>query len=453
MKNILILGAGRSATSLIEYLLDQSVNHDWQLRVGEVNLKLAEECLQGHPRGEAFLFDIKDEQQCDKEIGAADLVISMLPARFHITVANACAKHAVDLLTASYLTDDIKSLNKSFKENGKTLVMECGLDPGIDHMSGMRVLNQIKEQGFKLTGFETFTGGLLAPNTDDNPWQYKFTWNPRNVVLAGQGIVKFIQEGKMKFIPYHRLFRRYEMIHIPGYGYFEGYANRDSLKYLDVYGLEGIGTLYRGTLRRPGFCKAWNVFVQLGATDDSYVMSDISDMTHREFINSFLYYNPHDSVELKLAHYLSIDLEAEIMYRLRWLGIFDNKKVGLDSGSPAQILEHILKKKWTLEEDEKDMIVMWHKFDFLDGEKKRQIQSHMVLEGKDSRNTAMSLTVGLPLGIAAKMLLTGEINTKGVLTPTEKALYDPILDELESFDVKFVEKEVDPQKTQTVPLS
>jgi len=451
MKKVLILGAGRSASSLIEYLLDESSSNDWKVRVCEYNLELAKDSLKDQPNGEAISFDINDSNQRIDELGKADLVISMLPAKFHQLAAETCANLGVHMLTASYVTEEIKALDDQFKAKNKVLIMECGLDPGIDHMSGMKVIDKIKENGHKLTGFETFAGGLLAPNTDDNPWQYKFTWNPRNVVLAGQGIVKFIQEGKLKYIPYHRLFRRYEMIHIPGYGYFEGYANRDSLKYLDVYGLHGIKTLYRGTLRRPGFCKAWNVFVQLGATDDSYEVDGVGQMTHREFINSFLYYNPHDSVELKLAHYLNIDLEAEIMYRLKWLGIFDDEPIGVRKGTPAQILEHILKKKWTLNTDEKDMIVMWHKFDFLDGNNHRQIQSHMVLEGKNSRNTAMSLTVGLPLGIAAKMILNGEIENAGIITPARKELYEPILRELEKFDVRFVENEVDPSITQTIP--
>jgi len=453
MKKILILGAGRSATSLIEYLLNESTSNDWKIRVCEFNLSLAEEAINGHPNATAVAFNITDDNQRRQEIGNADLVISMLPARFHALAVETCAELGVDTLTASYVTDEIKQLDQAFKDKNKVLIMECGLDPGIDHMSGMRVLDQIRNDGHELTGFETFTGGLLAPNNHDNPWEYKFTWNPKNVVLAGQGIVKFIQNGKLKYIPYHRLFRRYEMIHIPDYGYFEGYANRDSLKYLDVYGLHGIKTLYRGTLRKSGFCKAWNVFIQLGATDDSYQIEDVSHMTHREFINSFLYYNPHDSIELKLAHYLRIDLGAEVMHRLKWLGIFDDEPIGLDKGTPAQILEHILKKKWTLDPNEKDMIVMWHKFDFIDNGKKRQIQSHMVLEGQDSKNTSMSLTVGLPLGIATKMVLNGQVKSTGILIPTSPELYNPILKELEMFNIKFVEKEVDPKESQTVPLS
>ncbi len=453
MKTILILGAGRSATSLIDYLLDQSTDLQWSIRVCEANISLAEESIKGHQNGEAVPFDINDDSQRSTEIGGADIVISMLPARFHYLAAKTCAELGINMLTASYITDEIQALDKEFRSKGKLLIMECGLDPGIDHMSGMRVLDRIKRDGHQLKGFETFTGGLLAPNGDDNPWQYKFTWNPRNVVLAGQGIVKFIQMGKFKYIPYSRLFRRYEMIHIPEYGYFEGYANRDSLQYLDVYNLRGIETLYRGTLRRPGFCKSWNVFIQLGATDDSYQMDGVDKMTHREFINSFLYYNPNDSIELKLAHYLNIELEAEVMHRLKWLGIFENELVGLKEGTPAQILEHILKKKWTLRPDEKDMIVMWHKFDFLDGQKHRQIQSHMVIEGKNSRNTAMSLTVGLPLGIATKMVLTGAIKSSGVQIPIKNEIYNPILNELEKSGITFSEIETDPKLAQSVSMS
>jgi len=291
---------------------------------------------------------------------------------------------------------------------------------------------------------------LIETNlNDDNPWQYKFTWNPRNVVLAGQGYVKFIQHGRYKYIPYQRLFRRTEVIHIPGYGYFEGYANRDSLKYLDVYNLRGIDTLYRGTLRRPGFCKAWDVFVQLGATDDSYELENVSEMTHREFTNTFLYYNPTDSVELKLAHYLNLGMESDEMYKMTWLGMFSDEPVGLEKGTPAQILEHILMKKWALEENDKDMIVMWHKFNYIDAEGIEQEEhATMVSIGDDDVNTAMSKTVGLPIGIATKLILEGKINMPGVHIPIKKEIYAPILAELKEFGLDFNEVKID-QKDMT----
>ncbi|MEM8892553.1 MAG: saccharopine dehydrogenase C-terminal domain-containing protein, partial [Bacteroidota bacterium] len=337
-----------------------------------------------------------------------------------------------------------REMDKEAREKGLLFLMECGLDPGIDHMSAMRVMDQIRAKNLELKGFETFTGGLIAPeSTLDNPWEYKFTWNPRNVVLAGQGIVKFIQEGRYKYFPYHRLFRRIEMLHVPEYGYFEGYANRDSLKYLDVYKLRGINTLYRGTLRRPGFCKAWDIFVQLGATDDKYEMEGVDKMTHRQFINSFLSYDPHNSVELKLAHYMGLDLDGEEMFKLKWLGLFQEELIGLEKGTPAQILEHILKKSWSLKEEDKDMIVMLHLFDFIDQGKKRRVQSHMVVKGDDSLNTAMAKTVGLPMAIAAKQLLIGNMKAEGVQIPVIPEIYNPILDELSLLGIDFVEREVE----------
>lgn len=443
MKHILVLGAGRSSSSLIDFLLEHSGANDWKIVVGDLDEQLAKEKIGGHANGSGVSFDIFDEASREKIIKEQDLVISMLPASFHIHVARVCADHGVNMLTASYQTEDIKALEGVFQSNNAGLIMEMGLDPGIDHMSAMQVLDRIRDAGSTLRVFETFTGGLLAPSNDDNPWQYKFTWNPRNVVMAGQGNVKFIQEGRYKYIPYSKLFRRTEVIHIPDYGYFEGYANRDSLKYLDSYKLHGIKTLYRGTLRRPGFCKAWDIFVQLGATDDTYNMEEVASMTHRQFINSFLSYNPHDSVELKLAHYLNLDLESEEMFKLKWLGIFDDEPVGLEKGSPAQILEHILKKKWTVAPEEKDMIVMWHKFEYYEGSELKKLQSSMAIEGSDSINTAMSKTVGLPLAVTAKLILQGKIAPKGVHIPTERWIYEPVLRELETYGITFTESPLD----------
>ncbi len=441
MQKILVLGAGRSASTLIHFLLTQAEENNWFVTVGDLNEEVAKAKVAGYKFCKGIAFDIKSAGAA-QAVSEQDLVISMLPASLHYGVARACAEHGINMLTASYVTPEIKALAPLFEKNGAALVMEMGLDPGIDHMSAMKVLDRIREQGHELLSFETFTGGLLAPTQDDNPWEYKFTWNPRNVVMAGQGNVKFIQQGTYKYIPYQRLFRRTEIIHIPEHGYFEGYANRDSLKYLDAYKLQGIKTLYRGTLRRPGFCKAWDVFVQLGATDDSYEMENVSSMTHRQFINSFLSYNPHDSVELKLAHYMNLELDSEIMYKLKWLDVFTDELVGLEKGTPAQVLEHILKKKWTIQANDKDMIVMWHKFNFVEGNEEKEIQSHMVLTGTDAVQTAMSKTVGLPLAVTAKLILNGRLNLKGVKIPTEKEIYEPVLKELETYGVNFVERDM-----------
>ncbi|GHE61577.1 MULTISPECIES: saccharopine dehydrogenase family protein [Roseivirga] len=444
MEKILILGAGRSSNSLISYLLDHAKERNWQLTIADYALQLAEDKARGHERAKAVALDITNDQERKGLVKEHDFVVSMLPAKFHPVVAEDCLQLEKHLFTASYVSPDMKAMDDQARSKGLLFLNECGLDPGIDHMSAMKVIDHIREEkGLELRAFESFTGGLLAPDpTDDNPWQYGFTWNPRNVVLAGQGTVKFIQEGRYKFIPYHKLFRRIEMIHIPGYGYFEGYANRDSLMYLDVYNLRGIKTLYRGTLRRPGFCKAWDVFVQLGATDDSYLMEGVEGMTHRQFINSFLSFNPKDSVELKLAHYLGLDLEGPEMHKLQWLGMFDEEPVGLMKGTPAQILEHILKKKWTIGPDKKDQIVMWHLFDYEEEGVTKRIRSAMVATGENARETAMSKTVGLPLAIAIRLFSEGKIESRGVQVPISKEFYAPILDELDSLGFQFIEEEV-----------
>jgi len=321
---------------------------------------------------------------------------------------------------------------------------EIGVDPGLDHMSAMKVINEIRSKGGKVILFESFTGGLVAPESDNNLWNYKFTWNPRNVVVAGQGgAAKFLQEGKYKYIPYHKLFRRTELLHVNGHGKFEAYANRDSLKYKNEYGFGDILTLYRGTIRRVGFSRAWNIFVQLGMTDDSYTIEDSENMTYRDFTNSFLSYHPNDSVELKLRHYLKIDQDDIIWEKLLELNIFDpRKKVGLKNATPAQILEKILKDKWTLQPDEKDMIVMQHLFGYLLDGKKHQIESSMVCLGEDKTYTAMAKTVGLPVAIATLHILNGTIKTPGVQIPISKEVYTPILEELEENGIKFTEKNV-----------
>ncbi|MEN8185841.1 MAG: saccharopine dehydrogenase C-terminal domain-containing protein [Bacteroidota bacterium] len=445
MRKILIIGAGRSASSLVKYLLDKSDKENLEVRIADISIESAQKLAGGHSNGKAIALDIFNEKARKEEVSNADIVISMLPARFHMEVAKDCVEFGKHLVTASYISDELKALDKEVKSKGLIFMNEIGLDPGIDHMSAMQVIDRIKDQGGKMILFESFTGGLVAPESDDNLWNYKFTWNPRNVVVAGQGgVAKFIQEGQYKYIPYNKLFRRTEFLEIEDYGRFEGLANRDSLKYREIYGLEDILTLYRGTIRRVGYSRAWNIFVQLGMTDDSYVMEGSEDMSYRDFTNSFLPYNPHDSVELKLRHCLKIDQDDIIWDKLLELDIFNaDKKVGLKDATPAQILQKILEDKWTLDEDDKDMIVMYHKFGYeINGEKK-QIESNMVVIGDDQVYTAMAKTVGLPVAIATLKILNGEISTPGVQLPITKEVYDPILKELEEYGVNFKEKEVE----------
>ncbi|MBL6593695.1 MAG: saccharopine dehydrogenase NADP-binding domain-containing protein [Flavobacteriales bacterium] len=442
MKKILVIGSGRSSTSLIKYLLDNSDLEKWTVTVVDFNLKLAESKIGNHPNGFSYQLDANDDVIRKEYIKSSDVVISMLPAHMHFKVLKDSVDCGVHVITPSYITDEIKTLNENALKNKVLVLNELGLDPGIDHMSAKKLIDQVKAKGGDVKGFESYTGGLVAPESDDNPWNYKFTWNPRNVVLAGQGgSAKFIKEGKYKYIPYHKLFRRTEIIDVPGYGKFEGYPNRDSLKYRSIYELDDISTMYRGTLRKVGFCRAWNIFVQLGATDDSYIVEGSENMTNREFINSFLKFNTYDSVELKLRHYLRIEQDDYMWEKLVWLGIFEDKKIGLKDASPAQILQKILQEKWTLSPQDKDMIVMWHRVTYTLDKIEKELISHMAYIGKDSNITAMSDTVGLPLGIATKMLLNGSIKTRGVVLPLDKQIYDPILKELKQYGIDFLEHE------------
>lgn len=443
MKNILILGAGLSASSMIQYLLDQAAKHDWQIAVGDVSLETAQKKVVGNPRGRAFRFDVSDESLLASEMGKCDLVVSMLPARFHPIVAAEALKQSKFMATASYISPEMKAMDAEVKSKGLLFINEIGVDPGIDHMSAMKVIDEIRAMGGKMLEFTSSTGGLVAPVSDNNPWNYKFSWNPRNVVLAGQGVSKFLEKGQYKFIPYHKLYSRIQTASVPGLGDFEIYANRDSLKYRESYGLQDIKTMFRGTMRRPGYCKGWDVFVQLGMTDDTYQLEGVEKMTWRDFINTFLPYDEKLSVEEKVCAATGISMDSETMQRLKWLGIFETTPVGMEEGSPAQVLQKILEEKWVLGPDDKDLIVMQHGFTYeLKGVVKHK-RSTLVVTGKDQVHTAMAITVGIPLAIGVKMMMLGETKLKGVHMPVLPELYKPILKELEEYGVKFIEEDLD----------
>ena len=444
IRTILVIGAGKSTSQLVNYLLNKADTENLEVIVGDISIENAQKLVGNHPKGKALALDVFNKEQRAEAIKNATIVISMLPARFHIEVARDCVTYNKSMVTASYISEEMEALDEAVKEKGLVFMNEIGLDPGIDHMSAMQVIDRIRDNGGKLVLFESFTGGLVAPESDTNLWNYKFTWNPRNVVLAGQGgAAEFIQEGAYKYIPYQRLFRRTEFLEIEGYGRFEGYANRNSLKYRSIYGLDDIKTLFRGTIRRVGFSKAWHIFVMMGMTDDSYTLQGTEDMSYRGFLNLFLPYSPTDSVELKLRHYLKIDQDDLLWDKLVELDVFNpDKKIGLKNATPAKCLQRILEDKWTLEPEDKDMIVMYHKFGYeLNGEQK-QIDATMVNIGNDQVETAMARTVGLPVAMATLRILNGDITTPGVQLPIRKEVYTPILKELEEYGITFKEYEV-----------
>ena len=440
MKKILIIGAGFSTHVLIEYLLKHADANDWNIVVADIDEQNAQKIIGSNARGKAIKFDINDEKQREAEIRNSDIVVSMLPARFHILPAKTCLKFGVNMTTASYVSPQMADLDSQAREKGIIFLNEIGLDPGIDHMSAMQIIENLKNQNAEILSFRSFTGGLVAPKYDNNPWNYKFTWNPRNVVVAGQGTAKFLYNGKLKYVPYHKLFERTEKFNVLDYGEFDGYPNRDSLQYRKIYGLDSVKTMIRGTLRRPGYAQTWNIFVQLGLTDDSFSIENSEEMTYREFVNSFLPYHPTKKVEEKLADYLNIALDDYKMYRLRWLGIFGDTKIGLKNATPAQILQKILVEKWSLDPEDKDLIVMQHSFGYKVNAKEYLLKSSMAVEGTDTIHTAMAITVGTPLAIATKLILQGKIKLNGVHIPNLAEIYNPIMQELRTQGIKFSEE-------------
>lgn len=295
-----------------------------------------------------------------------------------------------------------------------------------------------------MEAFESYCGGLVAPESDDNPWGYKFSWNPRNVILAGQGgSAKYIRDGVTKYIPYHKLFQQTVRVEVPGFGAFDGYANRDSLKYRSHYGIDGIPTLLRGTLRKAGYCAAWDAFVQLGCTDDGFAMELDEHATWTDYLEAFLPHDPARDTRANLAHYLGLDPHGAVMAKLDWLGLFGNGRIGVTGRSPAATLQHLLEQKWKLGADDKDLVVMWHRFRYTVEGQHQEVHASLAVTGQDRVHTAMARTVGLPIAMACKLVLNQHIQETGVLLPLKAYIYDPILDELEKHGVRFVETEVE----------
>ncbi|MDN3204945.1 saccharopine dehydrogenase C-terminal domain-containing protein [Algoriphagus sediminis] len=439
MNTILLLGSGKSSTYLIDFLADTAKAKNRKLILADLDLESAQSKLKARPNTVAVKVDLKDENSLEELVDKSSVVISMLPAFLHPVIAKIALKKKKHFFSASYESPEMKEMAEEIKKSNLFFLNECGLDPGIDHMSAMKIINESKENGETLRSFKSFCGGLLTPEFENNPWKYKFTWNPRNVVLAGQGTSRYIEQGRLKFVPYHKLFTRIDLFEFDEIGEYEGYPNRDSLSYRKVYGLEDIPTMRRGTLRRVGFTKAWDVFVQLGLTEDHYEVNLPEDFTLRDFFNTFLPYHPDRTVEEKLGDAFP-SLDFPTFEKIQWLGLFSTDPVPMRQGSPAQILQKILEKSWTLNPEDRDMIVMQHKFEIETLNGTKEVVSSLVCKGEDSVHTAMAKTVGLPLALAVDKYLDGEISLTGLHIPVIPEIYHPILDALEKFGIEFKEK-------------
>ncbi|WP_297336171.1 saccharopine dehydrogenase C-terminal domain-containing protein [Algoriphagus sp.] len=439
MHRILIIGAGKSATYLIDFLADTCSTKDRSLTLVDLNPELAEKRLKSRKNTFAKKLNMEDSENRRRLIRESDVVISMLPALLHPRIAQDCLDLGKHFFSASYESRELRAMRSEIEKKGLLFLNECGLDPGIDHMSAMKIIDEVKTTGEEIISFKSFTGGLLAPESEDNPWKYKFTWNPRNVVLAGKGLSCYVEQSQLKYVPYHQLFRRIEKIHVDGVGHFDGYPNRDSLEYREIYGLKGIPTLLRGTLRREGFCKAWDIFIQLGMTDESLSLSLDQNSSLREFLNSFLPFDPNRTVEEKLSALIP-DMDYETFEKIQWLGFFSDRKLPKTKGTPAEILQAILEIDWALDQRDRDMIVMQHLFELKSQSGIRKLTSSLVCIGENSAYTAMAKTVGLPLALAVDLFLDGKIQSKGLQLPVLPEIYVPILQQLEKEGIVFTEK-------------
>jgi saccharopine dehydrogenase-like NADP-dependent oxidoreductase len=443
MRHILILGAGRSASALVRYLITHAAAQDWRITVADRETGPAQRLIgDGTAVATALALDATDAAARSAAIARHDLVISMLPAFMHMDVLRDCLRLRKHVITPSYVPEDLLKMQADVAAAGLVVLNEMGLDPGIDHMSAMRIIHRIQAEGGRITAFESHTGGLVAPACDDNPWGYKFSWNPRNVVLAGQGgAARYVRDGVTRYTPYHQLFRRTDQVHVEGYGSFDAYANRDSLKYRAIYGLEGIPTLLRGTLRKAGYCAAWNVLVQLGCTDDGYTLELAPDATWSDYTEAFLPPGTGDQRE-RMARVLGLDAKGPELERIAWLGLFSRERIGFTGRSPAATLQQLLEQRWVLGASDRDMVVMWHRFVWEQEGRTRELHASLVVEGADPVDTAMARTVGLPIAMACPLVLNDRIRERGVLLPVIPAIYDPLLDELETQGVVFRETEV-----------
>jgi len=441
MNSILIIGAGRSSGVLINYVLEHAKEKGWFVTVADIDPQRAEQKVNNHPNGRPAWLDVMKANDRRDMISRADIVVSLVPAHLHLEIAHECIRLNKHLITSAYVSKELYRLGDEARDRELMFMGAMGLDPGVDHMSAMRVIEDLKAQGAKINSYKLYSGGLVASENDDNPWHYKLTWNPRNVVLAGQGTAQYLDKGKWKYIPYNRLFQEYQVIDVPGLGEYEAFLNRDTMLYHETYGLKGIPDIIRGTIRHRGFCDAWDALIKIGLTDGDFPILGSGTLTYHAMMEAYI--PPHltaGSVKERIAQYIGEESNSPIMRKLEWLGLFRKKKINLPDATPALILEKLLRKKWKLNRDEKDMVIIFHDFEYTLKGKKHRRTSTMVLKGDNDQQTAMAKLVGLPMGIFVRLLMEDKINSKGVQIPVMREFYEPVLAELATYGIKFREE-------------
>ena len=435
-KKVLILGAGLVSKPHVEYLLNQP---DFLVTVASRTVSKAEKLVNGHERGKAIALNVKNDEKLSKLISEHDLAVSLLPYTFHPKVAKECIKHKKHMVTTSYVSEEMKSLHEDAKKAGVMLLNEIGVDPGIDHMSAMKIIDNVKVNNGKIISFRSYCGGLPAPEANTNPWGYKFSWSPRGVIKAGKNPARFLEDREIVNIPGPELFAHHWEIDIPEFGKLEAYPNRDSVPYKEIYHIEDTDTMFRGTLRYPGWCKTMKLLVDLGMMDDEKEY-DLSGLSYADFMRKLVTVDKHNNIKNDLAEQWNLDTDADPIHRLDWLGMLGDEQIGLDSGTAMDVFCKILLEKLEYKPGERDMLVMHHEFVAEFTNKKQHITSTMIDFGIPNGDSSMSRTVGLPAAIGVKMILNGIINETGVHIPVKPEIYMPVLEELEKMGITFEER-------------
>ena len=436
MKRILVLGAGMISKPLVRYLLDQP---DYHVKMASRTVSKAEKIIDSHKRGEAETLNVSDDVQLEKLVSESDVTVSLLPYTYHVKVAKLCIKHKKHLVTTSYVSDEMHKLDDKAKDAGVLLLNESGLDPGIDHMSAMRVIHDVENKEGKIVSFRSTTGALPSHEANTNPFGYKFSWAPRGVLLASRNPSKWLQDGKELSYPGEQLFENYILQDVPGIGTFENYPNRNSVPYKDIYGLKDADTVYRGTFRMTGWCETMRKIVALGwLTEES--PEKFCGKTYSDLTRYLIGVGEDENLPKATAAFLGLEVYSTVIKRLEWLGLFGNEPLPKDKDNPLDYLNVLTLKKMSLDEKERDMIVMHHEFVAEYPSKKEYITSTLLDYGILNGDSAVARTVALPAAIAVKMILEGKIDITGTHIPVIPEIYNPILDELEEMDIKFDEK-------------
>lgn len=434
MKKVLILGAGMVSKPIIQHLLQ----HGTGVIVASPMKERADEIINGNPLGSAVDWSMENQSMLDQMVAGTDITVSLLPYSFHTDVALVCLKNHKSLVTTSYVQPGIKALDNKAREAGIIFLNEIGLDPGIDHMSAMKIIDHIHGHGGKVEKFYSLCGALPAPEAADNPLKYKFSWSPRGVVMAGRNSALYLKDGKKILIESGDLFKDRFLFSFPGLGDLEVYPNRDSLSYIDIYKIPEVSTMYRGTFRYPGWCETLDLMKQLNMLDDG--TADYRGVSYKTFLARLAGLDRAD-LRNELAEKFSLKYDSVPLKSLEFLGFFSDEQINRGSSSPFEIVSDRMIEKMSLGSDERDMVVMQHLFlAVYPGGKREVIVSSMLDFGSVSTDTAISRTVALPAAVAVQMILDGKLNLAGVCRPVVPEIYNPVLSELKNYGIEMKEE-------------